>query len=456
MVGVPGTAERLFARAARRRRVGDDDLAGLVRAFDLLRGPRRPGAARSRRGRGRVRRRDRRQRRSQGVHADRRHQRAGRGRRRHGRHARRGRAPARRRSRRRGSTCARSRRARASATSRSRSPSTDATRALRAAHAAFWLSPQTLSVGVIGPGQVGRALLAQLAAALPRLRTRSNLDLRLRALANSRAMHAGRARRRAGRRDGARCDGGAARARSTSTRFAAHVHAEHLPHALIVDCSASDAVAARYRAVARRPASTWSRPTSTPAAATGRATPRSATRSRSGGGRFRYEATVGAGLPVIQTLRNLLDTGDELHGIDGMLSGTLAWLFNRFDGSVPFSQLVREAQRAGLHRTRSARRSVRPRCRAQAGDPGARSRARAVARRMWTWRAWCREALREVGREEFLARLEELDAPMQARWTAARAQRRALRHRRAARPRRPRQRRRGRAAARSRLPPYRA
>ncbi len=65
------------------------------------------------------------------------------------------------------------------------------------------------------------------------------------------------------------------------------------------------------------------------------------------GARFRYEATVGAGLPIIQTLRDLLDTGDELNAIDGIFSGTLAWLFNRYDGSVAFSELVREAHRLG-------------------------------------------------------------------------------------------------------------
>jgi len=67
----------------------------------------------------------------------------------------------------------------------------DAMRALRAVHSAFWLSPQCVSVGVIGPGQVGRALLSQLAAALPRLHAHSRLDLRLRGIADSRRMRLG-------------------------------------------------------------------------------------------------------------------------------------------------------------------------------------------------------------------------------------------------------------------------
>ena len=65
------------------------------------------------------------------------------------------------------------------------------------------------------------------------------------------------------------------------------------------------------------------------------------------GARFRYEATVCAGLPVVQTLRDLLDTGDELLAVEGMFSGTLAWLCNRHDGQQPFSALVREAHALG-------------------------------------------------------------------------------------------------------------
>ena len=50
---------------------------------------------------------------------------------------------------------------------------------------------------------------------------------------------------------------------------------------------------------------------------------------------------------MISTLRDLIDTGDELIAIEGILSGTLAWLFNRYDGSQPFSALVREALALG-------------------------------------------------------------------------------------------------------------
>jgi aspartokinase/homoserine dehydrogenase 1 len=68
---------------------------------------------------------------------------------------------------------------------------------------------------------------------------------------------------------------------------------------------------------------------------------------RDGGSHYLYEGTVGAGLPVIQTLRDLRETGDEINSIEGIFSGTLAYLFNVYDGSVPFSAIVREAKQRG-------------------------------------------------------------------------------------------------------------
>ncbi|TCT26269.1 homoserine dehydrogenase [Thermomonas haemolytica] len=58
-------------------------------------------------------------------------------------------------------------------------------------------------------------------------------------------------------------------------------------------------------------------------------------------------ATVGAGLPLLRTLRALQAGGDRIHAIAGVLSGSLAWLFHHYDGLRPFSGFVREAQAAG-------------------------------------------------------------------------------------------------------------
>ena len=63
---------------------------------------------------------------------------------------------------------------------------------------------------------------------------------------------------------------------------------------------------------------------------------------------FLFEANVGAGLPVVSTLRDLIASGDEIVRIEGILSGTLSYLFNTFDGTVPFSSLVADAHRMGF------------------------------------------------------------------------------------------------------------
>ncbi|SON50817.1 bifunctional aspartate kinase/homoserine dehydrogenase II [Vibrio tapetis] len=61
-----------------------------------------------------------------------------------------------------------------------------------------------------------------------------------------------------------------------------------------------------------------------------------------------YNATVGAGLPINHTVRDLRESGDEIQGLSGIFSGTLSWLFQQFDGSVPFSDLVDLAWQQGL------------------------------------------------------------------------------------------------------------
>jgi homoserine dehydrogenase len=64
-------------------------------------------------------------------------------------------------------------------------------------------------------------------------------------------------------------------------------------------------------------------------------------------GRLRYEATCGAGLPVISTLQSLLDTGDEITEISGALSGTFGAIFSAVGAGVPFSKAVRDAKAQG-------------------------------------------------------------------------------------------------------------
>ena len=62
---------------------------------------------------------------------------------------------------------------------------------------------------------------------------------------------------------------------------------------------------------------------------------------------FLFETNVGAGLPVIGTLNDLLRTGDKVNRIEAVLSGTLNFVFNNYDGSRPFADVVKQAQDEG-------------------------------------------------------------------------------------------------------------
>lgn len=300
--------------------------------------------------------------------------------------------------------------------------SADAARALRAVHAAFWLSPQTIALAVIGPGKVGSALLDQLQAALPRLRAEHNIDLRLRALASRDRLwlceHGDDADWRA------RMQGAPSPANLDA--LAAHLLDAHLPHAVVIDCSASDNVAQRYPDWLAAGIHVITPNKQAGAGSLERFEAIRAARAKSGA-RFRYEATVGAGLPVISTLRDLLDTGDELLAIDGIFSGTLAWLFNLFDGGKPFSALVREAHALGytepdprddLSGTDVARKLVIL----------ARESGMPLSLGDVTVESLVPETLRGADRDAFMAGLELLDAPMLARLEAARAKGCVLRY----------------------------
>ena len=221
--------------------------------------------------------------------------------------------------------------------------SADATRALRAVHSGFYLSAKTLSIGLLGPGNVGAALLGQINSHGQMLRERFNLDLRIRAVGRSSGMLLGK---RAIELDNWRAEYDEHVQPYDADAFEAHVHADHLPHAVIIDCTSSDAVAAQYARWLSRGIHVI---TPNKKAFSGTAESYEALRNAAGQGRshYFYETTVGAALPIISTLRNLLDTGDRVHSIDGILSGTLAYLFNAYDGSVPFSTIVREARESG-------------------------------------------------------------------------------------------------------------
>lgn len=139
---------------------------------------------------------------------------------------------------------------------------------------------------------------------------------------------------------------------------------------------------------------------------------------RRGGVAYGDAATVGAGLPVLSTLRRLRGCGDRLLALDGVFSGSLSWLFNRFDGSRPFSALLREARASGY---------TEPDPRIDLGGADVARKLLILARTAGhaldvvevEVESLVPPALREVALDEFLARAEELDAELERRRAAA-------------------------------------
>ncbi|HJS21970.1 MAG TPA: bifunctional aspartate kinase/homoserine dehydrogenase I [Steroidobacteraceae bacterium] len=298
-----------------------------------------------------------------------------------------------------------------------------AAKALRAVHAGFYLSPHTVSLGVIGPGTVGKVLLDQLASQVERLKQNFNLDLRVRGImGSSRMLLADGGIELANWRERLKRDG----VDADPEAFADFVHAEFLPHAAMIDCTASSEVAGRYR--------DWL------AAGMHVVTPNKKANSsdlayyrslrearRAAGTHYLYEATVGAGLPVITTVRDLRETGDEIVSIEGILSGTFAYLFNTYDGTVPFSRIVVDAKSKGY---------TEP-------DPRDDLSGLDVARKLIILgremgldlemsdvqvESLVPPALVGCSIEEFLQRLPEFDSAMQTRYQKARAEGQVLRY----------------------------
>jgi aspartokinase/homoserine dehydrogenase 1 len=220
----------------------------------------------------------------------------------------------------------------------------EATKALRAIHSAFYLSNQTLSIGVIGTGLIGGTLLSQLNTRIEQLRRHRGIDLRVRGIMNSRQMLL------ADRHlalDRWRDELGESSKAADLESFINHVNAAHLPHAVLIDATASAELPTHYESWLAEginiiTPNKKSNAGPFPAYRSLRETARKNQRY------FLYETNVGAGLPIIQTLRGVVETGDEIIKIEGVLSGTLSYIFNSLDGSRTFSEVVREAHALGL------------------------------------------------------------------------------------------------------------
>ncbi|MDV3469362.1 homoserine dehydrogenase [Stenotrophomonas sp. C3(2023)] len=144
------------------------------------------------------------------------------------------------------------------------------------------------------------------------------------------------------------------------------------------------------------------------------------------GVRYGDSATVGAGLPLLSSLRALIAGGDRIHAIEGVLSGSLAWLFHHYDGKRAFSQWVAEAVQAGFTepdpRLDLAGEDVRRKLLILARASGLPLEAAQVRVHSLVPAPLARLSLQEA-----LSQLQQLDVPVQDQWQRAQARGHVLR-----------------------------
>lgn len=220
----------------------------------------------------------------------------------------------------------------------------DLAKALNAVHDDFFLSrTKTLNVFYLGVGNIGRTLLDQIRAHEAILLEQNALRIRIIGITNTKRMVI--------RESGiALADWNqeldAAAEPADLRRFVEAMKALNLPNSVFVDNSASAEVVEFYEGLFAASISVVT------CNKIGNSGPYARYRKfkeavKRHGVDFLYETNVGAGLPIIKTLQDLLVSGDKLLKIEAILSGTISYIFNQFQGERHFKDIVREAQDLG-------------------------------------------------------------------------------------------------------------
>src|SRR3989344_4541243 len=221
----------------------------------------------------------------------------------------------------------------------------DETRALRAIHTSFFFPAlKPINIFLVGAGLIGSTLLRQIANQREYLRNAYGFAIKIAGIGNSKGMlfvDEGI--------DPANWKNAMTRSRSRMSlkKFVEMVTASSLPSKVFVDCTASDEVARTYADLLRHHVSVVTpnkRANSGPYAYYQEL----AELSKRPGVSFLYETNACAALPIISMIDDLVLSGDRIRRIEGVLSGTMSYIFNAFAKSKSFSESVAEAKKLGF------------------------------------------------------------------------------------------------------------
>ena len=214
---------------------------------------------------------------------------------------------------------------------------------LNVIHDSFFLSEyQVLNLFLCGVGTVGSSLIAQLAQQSEKLKKERGLKLKVVGIASG---HNAMFDREGISLENCR-EQLAHSAPSDLNRLRDEVIGMNIFNSVFVDCTASSDVAGLYQEFLEHNISVVA--ANKAAASSDYATyQKLKSTARKRGVKFLFETNVGAGLPIIRTMNDLLNSGDKILKIEAVLSGTLNFIFNKISADVPFSETVRLAKEEG-------------------------------------------------------------------------------------------------------------
>ena len=219
------------------------------------------------------------------------------------------------------------------------------TKTLNTLHDAFFIANvKTVNLFLIGVGLIGGKLLDLIQRQAQKLLNDYHLELKLTGISNSKKFLIDD--------EGISIDEWKEQMMSEGEEadindFIDQISELNLSNSIFIDCTASDEIASSYSDVLESNISivTANKKANSSSLATYEKLQRLAFKHNVA---YLYETNVGAGLPVVATLKEQVLTGDDVMRIEGVLSGTLSYIFNTFDGSTSFSEVVRSARKKGF------------------------------------------------------------------------------------------------------------
>jgi len=220
----------------------------------------------------------------------------------------------------------------------------DVAKALNALHEAFFLSDRKLlNLFLVGTGLIGNTLLEMVHAQFTKLASENKLEINVEAVANSKKMLFSEEGLKPTEAIALMKEKGEEMKMSS---FVEKMLALNKPNSIFVDCTSSEEVTDFYEQIL---AANISIVTPNKKANSGAQQKYEKLRATAfqRGAKFLFETNVGAGLPVINTLNDLLLSGDKVFSIEGVLSGTLNFIFSNYSTGQKFSDVVKEAKAKG-------------------------------------------------------------------------------------------------------------